>query len=88
MSTSLAALRARLPELMLRDQRRLQRMADRAGAQRDPAAREQAITRLAGEVESAAARRAARAAAVPVITYPAELPVSQRKDELAAAIRG
>ncbi len=86
MSTSLAALRARLPELMLRDQRRLQRMADRAGAQRDPAAREQAIARLAGEVESAATRRATRAAAVPVITYPAELPVSQRKDELAAAI--
>jgi ATP-dependent helicase HrpA len=84
---TLAQLRACLPELMLRDQRRLERMADRAGSQRDPAARERAIGQLAGEVESAAARLASRAAAVPVITYPPELPVSQRRDELAAAIR-
>jgi ATP-dependent helicase HrpA len=34
-----------------------------------------------------AAARAARRAAMPPITYPAELPVSQRKDEIAAAIR-
>ena len=86
MTSSLAALRARMPELMLRDQRRLGKMADRAGSQRDPQARARAITRLAAEVESAAGRRAGRAGRVPVITYPAELPVSQRKDELAAAI--
>ncbi len=84
---TLAQLRARLPELMLRDQRRLERTADRAGAQRDPTARDRAISQLADEIESAAARLASRAAAVPVITYPPELPVSQRKDELAAAIR-
>jgi ATP-dependent helicase HrpA len=84
---TLAQLRARLPELMLRDQRRLERMADRAGSQREPAARERAIDRLAAEVDSAGDRLARRAAAVPVITYPADLPVSQRKDELAAAIR-
>ena len=88
MTSSLADLRACLPELMLRDQRRLGRMADRAGSQRDPQARELAIARLAADVESAAARLAARASAVPVITYPAELPVSQRRDELAAAISG
>jgi ATP-dependent helicase HrpA len=87
-STSLADLRARLPELMLRDQRRLGRMADRAGGQRDPDVRQRAIERLAADVETAAARRAGRAARVPVVTYPAELPVSQRKDELAAAIAG
>jgi ATP-dependent helicase HrpA len=84
--SSLAQLRARLPELMLRDQRRLGRMADRAGSQRDPQAREAAVQRLAAEVEAAAARVAARASAVPVISYPPELPVSQRKDELAKAI--
>jgi ATP-dependent RNA helicase HrpA len=84
---TLAQLRARLPELMLRDQRRLERMADRAGSQRDQAARERAISQLAAEVDSAAARLATRVAAVPVITYPPELPVSQRKDDLAAAIR-
>jgi len=32
-------------------------------------------------------RRARRAAAVPVVTYPAELPVTARRDELLAAIR-
>src|SRR5690348_1051406 len=34
-----------------------------------------------------AAARAARRAAMPQITYPAELPVSQRKDDIAAVIR-
>src|SRR5213078_4443121 len=34
-----------------------------------------------------AAARAARRAAMPPITYPAELPVSQRKDDIAAVIR-
>ncbi len=44
-----------------------------------------------GAASTGAARRAARVEArrnsVPVITYPAELPVSQRKDEIARAIR-
>ncbi|GAA5032905.1 ATP-dependent RNA helicase HrpA [Terrabacter aeriphilus] len=35
----------------------------------------------------AAARRAARAAAVPEITYPEHLPVVERRDDIAAAIR-
>src|SRR5450432_3774768 len=34
-----------------------------------------------------AAARAARRAALPPVTYPAELPVSQRRDEIARAIR-
>jgi ATP-dependent helicase HrpA len=84
--SSLAELRDRLPELMLRDQRRLGRMADRARSQLEPEARDAAVQRLAAEIESAAARVAVRASAVPVISYPPELPVSQRKDELAKAI--
>src|SRR6266849_7554753 len=40
---------------------------------------------VAGNGRSAA--RAARRAAMPPISYPAELPVSQRRDEIAAAIR-
>jgi ATP-dependent helicase HrpA len=86
-TSSLAALRARLPGLMLRDERRLARLADRAAGQRSPEARDQALDRLEAEIESAEGRLAARVSTVPVITYPAELPVSQRKDELAAAIR-
>ena len=87
MTASLAQLRARLPELMLTDQRRLSRRADRAASLRDRAARDQAIGELAGDVAAAEQRAVARRASVPVITFPAELPVSQRKAELADAIR-
>jgi ATP-dependent helicase HrpA len=83
----LAQLRARLPALMLRDQHRLARRADRAASLRDAVARERAIAELAAEVTAAEQRVESRRSAVPVITYPPELPVSQRKDELGAAIR-
>jgi ATP-dependent helicase HrpA len=86
-TASLADLRARLPELMLRDQHRLARRADRAAAQREPTAREQALAELAAEIETAGQRIADRRHAVPVISYPPELPVSQRRAELAEAIR-
>jgi len=85
-TASLAALRARLPELMLRDERRLARHADRVRSLRDADARARAMAQLAADVTAAEQRLTARRAAVPVITYPPELPVSQRKAELAAAI--
>src|SRR6516225_9103650 len=40
-----------------------------------------------GRAAARAAARAARRAAMPPITYPAQLPVSQRKDEIAQVIR-
>jgi ATP-dependent helicase HrpA len=40
-----------------------------------------------GHAEARTGARAARRAAMPPISYPAELPVSQRKDEIARAIR-
>jgi len=86
-TASLAQLRARLPALMLADQRRLARRADRALTMRNAAAREQALSEFAADVAAAEQRIEARQAIVPVITYPAELPVSQRKAELAAAIK-
>src|ERR1700722_5361845 len=65
---------------MLRDQRRLSRQlgGGRTG---------QRLDEVAAEITAAQARVESRRAAVPAITYPAELPVSQRKDDLAAAIR-
>ncbi len=86
-TSPLAELRAALPSLMLRDQRRLGRRVQQAAGLRDAAARDRALGRLAGEVAAAAARAQARAAAVPAVTYPPELPISQRRDEIAAAIR-
>jgi ATP-dependent helicase HrpA len=87
LTPSLADLRARLPELMLRDQRRLDRRIQKAVTLRDPGAREQALGRAAAELDAAAARVEERRKAVPVITYPPELPVSQLKDEIAEVIR-
>ena len=87
MTTSLADLRARLPELMPRDQHRLRRRADQAAALRDDGAREHAFGQILAELDTAEARLQARRQAVPVVTYPPELPVSQKKDEIAAAIR-
>jgi ATP-dependent helicase HrpA len=65
-------LRARLANLTLRDEHRLRRQLDRAGA----------TPKLVAQVASAEQRLARRRAAVPRVTYPAELPVSQRRDDL------
>jgi ATP-dependent helicase HrpA len=85
-TSSLAELRAALPSLMLRDQRRLDRRLHQAAGLRDVGARDHALSRLTSELDAAAARVQARRAAVPVISYPPELPVSQLKDEIAAVI--
>src|SRR5262249_61735707 len=49
--------------------------------------RQGALAEIEADLESAEARIAGRRRAVPLIGYPAELPVSQRKDDIAAAIR-
>ena len=87
LTTSLADLRARLPELPPRDQLRLGRRADRAAALRDTEARKRAFGEISTELDRAAARVAARRQSVPVISYPPELPISQKKDAIKAAIR-
>ncbi len=86
MTATLAQLRARLPGLMLRDQYRLARRADRAVAVADAEARERAIAEVEGGITAAEQRIEGRRSRVPAISYPPELPVSQHKDELAAAI--
>ena len=87
MTPSLAELQDRLPGLMLRDQRRLGRRAEQAAALPDAAARERALGRLRADLDAAQVRAEARRASVPALRYPAELPVSQRRGEIAAAIR-
>ncbi len=87
LTPSPAALRARLPELMLRDQRRLGRGVEKAAALRDAGARDLALGQVLAELDTASARVAERRRAVPVISYPPELPVSQLKDKIAEVIR-
>ena len=86
-SPDLAELRRRLSELLPRDERRLQRRIEGTRRIRDEVARSAVLTEIAAEVTEAEQRRAARLAAVPPITYPDELPVSQRREDIAAAIR-
>ncbi|MBT2385393.1 ATP-dependent RNA helicase HrpA [Streptomyces sp. ISL-11] len=84
---ALPALLERLPELMLRDQQRLGRRLDGARRIRKPEARTAVMAEIASDVDAAELRVAARRAAVPAIVYPEQLPVSQKKDEILAAIR-
>ncbi|MGI5320823.1 ATP-dependent RNA helicase HrpA [Actinomadura nitritigenes] len=83
----LADLRARLPELMLRDQHRLRRRIDGTQKMRDAARRAKVAEEIAADVEAAERRVERRRLAVPAITYPAELPVAQKKDDILAAVR-
>ena len=78
MSAPAAELRARLPGLTLRDEVRIGKRLRQARRPKDLAA-------IARQIEAGELLVAARAAAVPSITYP-DLPVSARRDELAAAI--
>ncbi|UNO41184.1 ATP-dependent RNA helicase HrpA [Streptomyces sp. MST-110588] len=84
---ALPALLERLPELMLRDQQRLGRRLDGARRIRKPEARAAVLAEIAEGIEEAELRVERRRAAVPAITYPEQLPVSQKKDEILEAIR-
>ncbi|MDQ3988800.1 MAG: DEAD/DEAH box helicase, partial [Actinomycetota bacterium] len=86
-TSPLTELRARLPGLMLRDQRRLQRRLDGARKVEDPAVREAVVTEIATDLVEAEQRLAQRRCRMPEIRYPEELPVSGRRDDIAAAIR-
>lgn len=72
---------------MLRDQRRLQRRVDGVRGLSDPEARDAATERIAAAVEEAEARLERRRAGMPEVTYPQALPVSQKKDDILAAVR-
>ncbi|MGC4029354.1 MAG: ATP-dependent RNA helicase HrpA [Steroidobacteraceae bacterium] len=76
-----------LAACLRRDQFRLRRERDRVHSQRlrgqDVAAAEAA---LAQRIEASAAARAARAASVPAIVYPEELPVSAHRELIRSAI--
>jgi len=81
-----ADLDARLGELTLRDEHRLRGRLARLARIGGDEARGAELAKVVTEIERAQERVARRAAAVPRITYPPELPVSQRRDELLEAI--
>ncbi|MGW2067269.1 ATP-dependent RNA helicase HrpA [Streptomyces sp. NPDC001953] len=84
---ALGALAPRLTELSLRDAHRLGRRLEGARKIRKPEARAAVLAEIEAEVAKAEARIAERGARVPAVTYPEELPVSQKRDAIADAIR-
>ncbi|MEU9603916.1 ATP-dependent RNA helicase HrpA [Streptomyces sp. NPDC048057] len=86
-TSSFADLQTLLAGASLRDAHRLGRRLEGARRIRKPEARQAVLDEIAVEAEKAAARTGARAARVPAVTYPEQLPVSQKKDEILAAIR-
>ncbi|SEG25300.1 ATP-dependent helicase HrpA [Actinacidiphila yanglinensis] len=80
-------LAARLPALSSRDEQRLGRRLEGARRIRKPEARAAVLAEIDTEIARAEARITARRAAVPRISYPEALPVSQKKDDILAAIR-
>ncbi len=87
MSVSPDELRRVLPTLLPPDERRLAKRLEGSRRISDDAHRASVLADIAGEVDAARRRFEARRAAVPPITYPEELPVSRRRDDLLAAIR-
>ncbi|WP_330435121.1 ATP-dependent RNA helicase HrpA [Streptomyces sp. NBC_00825] len=87
MSTSFADLQNRLGEISLRDAHRLGRRLEGARRIRKPEARQSVLDEIAAEAAQAAERLSLRAGRMPALTYPEQLPVSQKKDEILEAIR-
>lgn len=84
---ALGALASRLTELSLRDAHRLGRRLEGARKIRKPEARAAVLAEIEAETVRAEERMAERRLRVPEIRYPEQLPVSQKKDEIAEAIR-
>lgn len=85
MSLSIEALRRRLPACMNLDARRLSSRLH--GAKKLPEGKQAAVLEtIAADLDAAQARYQSRLAGVPKVTYPDNLPVSQKQAEIAKAI--
>ncbi|MFC7259117.1 ATP-dependent RNA helicase HrpA [Streptomyces lutosisoli] len=84
---ALGDLAPRLAELSLRDAHRLGRRLEGARKIRKPEARSAVLAEIEAEVAKVEVRMAERRTRLPAVTYPEQLPVSQKKDMIADAIR-
>ncbi|MBL0921720.1 MAG: ATP-dependent RNA helicase HrpA [Phycisphaerales bacterium] len=78
-------LRERLGECLASDRDALARRL--AGAERNSQRAPDALEKVTQAIERSVQRRAARLASRPRPTFPADLPIAQRREEIAAAIR-
>ncbi|HEY3004896.1 MAG TPA: ATP-dependent RNA helicase HrpA [Kribbellaceae bacterium] len=86
-SPTLDELRRRLPALAAADRYRLGRRLERARGIRPAEKRRTTLVSLGDAITAAERTVERRHASVPAIEYPEQLPVSQLKDDIAAAIR-
>ena len=86
-ASALGDLAPRLTELTLRDAHRLGRRLEGARRIRKPEARAAVLAEIETEVARGEERMAARRTRIPAVSYPEQLPVSQKKADIAAAIR-
>ncbi|AWQ18707.1 ATP-dependent RNA helicase HrpA [Pantoea ananatis] len=86
-SSPLTPLWSRLDALMLRDRQRLQRRLHGAKKIKNPDAQQSIAAELELDIIVAERRVAQRVAATPRITFPENLPVSQKQQAIAEAIR-
>src|SRR3954469_7978028 len=84
---SVSDLAAQLSEISPADAARIGRRLDGVRKIRDERRRDSTLHRIEADIASARLRLVERQAAAPVVRYPPELPVSQARDELMAAIR-
>src|SRR5690242_16668759 len=84
--SSVSDLAAQLSGLSIADAARIGRRLDGVRKLRDPRRREATLRRIDADIANARLRIVERQAAVPVVRYPPELPVSQARDELMKAI--
>src|SRR6476620_3626782 len=81
-------LKKLLPQCLLPDWVRLGRRVGRLlRDQHHPGQRDALLDRLLQEVRNSIALREERRLKVPPVTYPQDLPITPRKDEIVAAIR-
>lgn len=85
--SALTPLYSRLDSLMLRDRQRLLRRLQGAKKVKNPTSLQALIEELSGDITASELKVNARRAATPVIRYPENLPVSQKKQDIADAIR-
>lgn len=81
------ALQQRLDSLMLRDELRFSRRLHGVKKVKNPDAQQAIFQEMAKEIDQAAGKVLLREAARPEITYPDNLPVSQKKQDILEAIR-
>src|SRR5881275_1623961 len=84
---ALGALAPRLTELSLRDAHRLGRRLEGARRIRKPEAQAAVLAEIEAEIAKAEGRMGERRGRVPAVSYPEQLPVSQKRDVIAEAIR-